>query len=253
MTRSGASTKSPVEELKQHSGNVHLEMKARSLEISKNNEEMFERMFPHLAVPPNVEERRRLLAGVQDDIRVDARDAPYDQPFSNGLTAGADATTGFYDMSVWSENDIGGITTESAGIGAWFLDGFTDNNFPFGIPNNKLEVDLSWQLGWDSDDGAHSYLRTMLWVWGDAEQKWVAQDSTNHPLLDDSTVITGHSHGGNQAGLSTIYTLFPSVAGGTYESFVWNICNVGSGDFGHSKMSFSATVKEMRVSHYGLN
>jgi hypothetical protein len=238
-----------LDELNKHFETVRLEMHARDVDIAKRNTELFKLMLAGQAVGSTVDERSRQLAEIRNSLQSDTRDAPFDQGWTTDPNAtSANQATGDYQMSCVSIDGAAEMTV-SAGIGAWFTSGFTQAPPAGLIGNNLLEVDLRWALSWQSANGAHNYLRTILWVWGQTEQAWVAQDYSNGPQLDDSTVITGHSHGGNVGDTRTIKTLFNSVAGGTYECFAWNTCSVGSGSLGEAKMSLTATVLEMRVFH----
>jgi hypothetical protein len=185
---------------------------------------------------------RHAGAPARTSLTIETR--PYDFDWVSGSGQGiehANRSAGTYDLAVQSIGS--GNRNIAAGIGFWFYSG--DGN-----PRQRFAALLDYfDDWWDSAEFyvANNNSHTRLWVFGAAENAWVAQ-SDGTPSWSDS-VGWLESHGNDPEGESGRVvgeTYFNARPGSWYQCWIWTQAHVygdsGWFGFGASSIHMNVTV-----------
>jgi hypothetical protein len=174
---------------------------------------------------------------------------PFDFAWTSGSGQGseaADAGNASYSLAVQSFGE--GSRNVAAGVGYWFFSGTGGTPLPFTdqrmwLFNAVCDYADDW---WDGAEGyvAHNSGTTRLWVFGAAEQDWVARSDQTPSWSDGVGWFESHRNGGEDGSINNAM-MFLARPNSWYQCWVWSAASVyaDGGVFGIADSSIHMDIR----------
>ncbi len=170
---------------------------------------------PHVKPPARARVESRIVAGSGFDVKGYPFDVPFQAAHGDYTTAEATVYNGEFQLQCAAN---GGSAASSAGLAAWFF--LVEDD-----PQQRFATLVDYTYNWSDDSygyTAHNDGAMNLWVWGNSENAWVAQQGGFSPSWSDGTGwFESHDSGGLTSGTSAMETFFPARANSWYLCFAW--------------------------------